>query len=264
MKSARTGSTAPFMVIDTDICERSMPSNSVRMSKIESIATPAMPTSPRTRGWSRVVAAVGGEIEGDREALLAGREVAAVEGVAVLGRREAGVLADRPRLGDVHRRVGAAQERRDAGQRVEEVEAGDVGAGVDRLDRDALGRQPRLASRRDTGRRGRGVSAILVKSGIWVMVVSVVSTRQLAGLPVLRFVRLSIPPSAVTPAFVRMRAGRDGGDPSKPLFTWCRRSLQPSTSTLPPKTPPVAWVPALAGMTVVGRATVQTRIAVTG
>ena len=52
MKSASTGSTAPFMVIDTDICERSMPSKRVRMSKIESIATPAMPTSPFTRGWS--------------------------------------------------------------------------------------------------------------------------------------------------------------------------------------------------------------------
>ena len=82
MNSASTGSTAPFMVIETDICDRSMPSNSVRMSKMESIATPAMPTSPRTRGWSRIVAAVRREIEGDREALLAGGDVAAVEGVA--------------------------------------------------------------------------------------------------------------------------------------------------------------------------------------
>ena len=45
------------------------------------MATPAMPTSPRTRGWSAVVAAVGGEIEGDGEALLAGGDVAPVEGV---------------------------------------------------------------------------------------------------------------------------------------------------------------------------------------
>ena len=29
-----------------------MRSNRIRMSRIESIATPAMPTSPRTRGWS--------------------------------------------------------------------------------------------------------------------------------------------------------------------------------------------------------------------
>ncbi len=52
IKSASTGSTAPFMVIDTDICSSGMPENSVRMSKMESMATPAMPTSPRTRGWS--------------------------------------------------------------------------------------------------------------------------------------------------------------------------------------------------------------------
>ena len=49
---ARIGSTAPFMVIDTVICSSGMPSNRVRMSRIESIATPAMPTSPETRGWS--------------------------------------------------------------------------------------------------------------------------------------------------------------------------------------------------------------------
>ena len=52
MYSARTGSTAPFMVIDTLIRSSGMPSNSCRMSKIESMATPAMPTSPATRGWS--------------------------------------------------------------------------------------------------------------------------------------------------------------------------------------------------------------------
>ncbi len=52
MNSASTGSTAPFMVIDTVMSARLMPSNSVRMSRIESIATPAMPTSPFTRGWS--------------------------------------------------------------------------------------------------------------------------------------------------------------------------------------------------------------------
>ena len=45
-----------------------------------------------------VVAAVGGKVEGDRQALLAGRQVAPVEGVRVLGRREAGILADRPGL----------------------------------------------------------------------------------------------------------------------------------------------------------------------
>ena len=70
-----------------------------------------------------VVAAVGGEIEGHREALLPGRDVAPVEGVGVLRRREPGVLADGPRLRHVHGRVGPAQIGRDAGIAVEEVEA---------------------------------------------------------------------------------------------------------------------------------------------
>jgi hypothetical protein len=52
MKRASTGRTAPFMVIDTLICSRGMPSNSWRMSRMESMATPAMPTSPMTRGLS--------------------------------------------------------------------------------------------------------------------------------------------------------------------------------------------------------------------
>ncbi len=50
--SARIGSTAPFIVIETDTVDKSMPSNSCRMSRMESIATPAIPTSPWTRGWS--------------------------------------------------------------------------------------------------------------------------------------------------------------------------------------------------------------------
>ena len=40
------------MVIDTLIASNGMASNRVRMSRIESMATPAMPTSPFTRGWS--------------------------------------------------------------------------------------------------------------------------------------------------------------------------------------------------------------------
>lgn len=46
------GITAPFMVIDTDIFSRGMPLNRVFMSSTESMATPAMPTSPCTRGLS--------------------------------------------------------------------------------------------------------------------------------------------------------------------------------------------------------------------
>ena len=52
MKLARMGITAPFMVIDTDTCSSGMPSNRIFMSSTLSIATPALPTSPSTRGWS--------------------------------------------------------------------------------------------------------------------------------------------------------------------------------------------------------------------
>ena len=51
-KPASTGSTAPFIVIDTLTLSSGMPSNRVFMSSTESIATPALPTSPVTRGWS--------------------------------------------------------------------------------------------------------------------------------------------------------------------------------------------------------------------
>jgi hypothetical protein len=52
MYIAITGSTAPFMVIDTETWSSGMPSNRIFMSAMESIATPALPTSPTTRGWS--------------------------------------------------------------------------------------------------------------------------------------------------------------------------------------------------------------------
>ena len=90
-----------------------------------------------------VIAAMGSEIEGDRQALLAAGEIAAVEGVGILRRGEAGILPDGPRLGDVHGRVGAAQERRDAGIAVEVGNAGEVGCAVTAFDRDAFRGEPR-------------------------------------------------------------------------------------------------------------------------
>ena len=79
----------------------------------------------RHPGVVGVVAAVGGQVEGDRQALLAGGQVAAVEGVGLLGGGEAGVLPDGPGLVDVHRRVGAAQERRQAREGVQRIAGGD-------------------------------------------------------------------------------------------------------------------------------------------
>src|SRR5207248_11554356 len=73
-----------------------------------------------------VVAAMGGKIEGDRKALLAGREIAPVEGVGIFGSGKAGILPDRPRLRDVHGRIGAAQIGRDARIGLEEIELRDV------------------------------------------------------------------------------------------------------------------------------------------
>ena len=74
----------------------------------------------------RVVAAMGRQIEGDRQPGLPRRQVAAVEGVRLLRRREAGVLPDRPRLPQVHRRVRPAQERRHPGRIVEVLDALEV------------------------------------------------------------------------------------------------------------------------------------------
>src|SRR5262245_30896390 len=98
-----------------------------------------------------VVAAVRGEIERDREPLLSGGEVAAVEGVGILGRGEAGILPDGPGLRDVHGGVGPAQIGRDAGEGVEEVEPLHILRAIDRLHRDALGREP---GRSSDSRRG--------------------------------------------------------------------------------------------------------------
>ena len=58
-------------------------------------------------GMVGVVAAVGGQVECHRQALLAGGQVAAVKRVGLRGGGEPGVLADGPRLVDIHRRIRA-------------------------------------------------------------------------------------------------------------------------------------------------------------
>ena len=52
MKNARIGSTAPFIVMETDIWSSGMPENRMFMSSMEQTETPALPTSPTTRGLS--------------------------------------------------------------------------------------------------------------------------------------------------------------------------------------------------------------------
>ena len=85
---------------------------------------------------------MGGEIERDRQALLPGGEIAAIERVGVLRGGEPGILPDRPGLVHIHRRVGAAQIGRDAGPGVEEVDALEIRLAIAGLYQDALGREP--------------------------------------------------------------------------------------------------------------------------
>ncbi len=89
-----------------------------------------------------VVAAVGREVERDRESHLPGREVLAVEGVRLLGGREAGVLPDRPRPVRVHRRPHTPDERLEAGQAADRLEPLEVGRREQRRDWDPLRRLP--------------------------------------------------------------------------------------------------------------------------
>ena len=94
-------------------------------------------------GVVAVVAPVGGEIEGDGEALLPGGEVPLVEGVALLGGGEARVLADRPRPVREHGGAHAPRVGGESRQARLVLQLLQVGRGVERLDRDAFRRLPR-------------------------------------------------------------------------------------------------------------------------
>jgi hypothetical protein len=81
---------------------------------------------------------MGREIEGDRQAGLAGRQILPVKGVGLLGCGEPCVLAHGPRPAGVHGRPRSADEGRQARQRIEMIEAIQVLCRVQGLDRDAL------------------------------------------------------------------------------------------------------------------------------
>jgi hypothetical protein len=49
---AKIGSTAPFIVIETEVVFNGILSNRIFISSTESIATPAIPTSPKTLSLS--------------------------------------------------------------------------------------------------------------------------------------------------------------------------------------------------------------------
>ncbi len=90
----------------------------------------------------RIVAAVGGQIESYRKALLAGCQIAPVEGVGFLSRGKARVLADGPGLAGIHGGIRAAQIRRQAGGVGEVLHALQIRARVPRPDGDVLRGEP--------------------------------------------------------------------------------------------------------------------------
>ncbi len=103
-----------------------------------------------------IVAAVGGQVEGDREPGLAALEVALEELVGRLGGREAAVLAHGPRAVGVHGGARPAQEGRQARHAVDRLEPLEVGRRIERLDGQALGRLP-------GERLGRGALELLAR-----------------------------------------------------------------------------------------------------
>ncbi len=102
-----------------------------------------------------VVAHLGRQVEGHRQAGLALVQEVAEPLVGLLGGREAGVLAHRPEPAAVHRRLDAAGERVLAGapEVAVLVEAGRVGRGIEVADLDARRRLEPLPALGGGGRR---------------------------------------------------------------------------------------------------------------
>ncbi len=90
----------------------------------------------------RVIAAVRCQVERDRDALAAGGQRLAVEGVRFLGGRETRVLADGPGTHGIHRGLRAADKGLETGQGVGEGQLLHILGGVERLDRDTVRREP--------------------------------------------------------------------------------------------------------------------------
>ncbi|MPL82808.1 hypothetical protein SDC9_28757 [bioreactor metagenome] len=95
-----------------------------------------------------VIAAVGRQVEGDRDALLACGQRLAVEGVTLLGGREARILPDRPGTAGIHRGAHAAGEGREARQGAQMRQLCGVLLGVEGLHLDPFERVPGQAVER--------------------------------------------------------------------------------------------------------------------
>ncbi len=94
--SASSHIAVALIVIDVFIRSSGMPSNSTRMSSSELTGTPTLPTSGTGDRVVGGVAALGRQVERDREAGLAARQVLAEQPVRRLDGRVAGVRAEDP------------------------------------------------------------------------------------------------------------------------------------------------------------------------
>ncbi|MNV29280.1 hypothetical protein D3C71_1205000 [compost metagenome] len=103
---------------------------------------PGLAHVARHAGVVAVVTPVGGQVERHTHALPACGQRLAVERIGFFSGRKTCVLADRPGPHGIHGGLGAAQIGLKTRQRVGVRQAGRVFGGVQRLDGDAIGRDP--------------------------------------------------------------------------------------------------------------------------
>ena len=115
------------------------------------------PDIARHPGVVAVITAMGGQVEGYRQALLPGGKVAAVKGVGFLGGGKTGILAHGPGALHIHGGVGAAQKGRYPRHGVQMIQTVQVIDAVNRFYINAFGGGPWHARYRARGRVCGGV-----------------------------------------------------------------------------------------------------------
>ncbi|MPN08879.1 hypothetical protein SDC9_156165 [bioreactor metagenome] len=143
----------------------------------------------------RVVAAVGRQIECDRQALLACGQVAAVEGIGLGGSGETGVLTDRPRTRGVHGRIRTTQERRHTGEGMQMIHAFVHVTAIEMLDIDLFRRGPVDGALRV---QDRVEGSLSVRSYCWGPQFDLVETRQGVHLFTPRVFKTSFKPATTS------------------------------------------------------------------
>ena len=126
-----------------------------------------------------VIASVRGQVERHRQPPLPGGKIAAIKSVGILGGGKPRILADSPRPSDIHRGIGAAQERRQARVGFGEIKVGEVAGAVGRLDRNALGGVPDIVGWGLTvGRMAAGRSETIGRCGIAGGIIAIRSHKR--------------------------------------------------------------------------------------